>query len=686
MSAVQPSEPSGPVLLWPGKKARVCRAVSPLRLLERFSAKADTAGDRPEATARGHAPASPGLPNLLIRGDNSFALSSLLHGPLRAAIAAQGGIKLVYCDPPFAVGTAFTMHPAQAPARAGSARPADDAPSLAREPGTAGAYSAGSESAKAGSGYPAAPSAKQGGRSQQPLAYTDTWEGGLSGFLDMAYACLLQIRELLAPDGSLFWHCDWRTAPHIRILLDEIFGPERFLGDIVWHYTGGGRSRRWFSRKHDRILHYAASARWTFNVDAVRVPYKKSSGYARNGITSAAGKHYRPNPEGTPVDDVWDIPIINPMAAERTGYPTQKPERLLERILSVASNPGDLVADFFSGSGTTALVAGRLGRSWIAVDQSALAVHCARKRLLAAQSNKGAALAFTVAALGEVDACRARTGEALPHAVGAGAHQAAAPDLPDLPASQPARQTDGLPAWRWHRHEAAFPGGSLAYAVAAPKVKALCREGGLAFLLEGFQVLELGGAPPAGHGQAGAGAESAGKRELPRPALPCWRELLDYWSLGLAPAPLPADQAAARQLHRAELFFEAAAHGCQGKDAAATSAGSVRPGPAARAKAGKQPAPLACDPARASFGSVLPPGCEADPLFCTVLWHSFGRPKDRELACLSPVMAPGGPLFSGSRPDCGADFAGPDPGPGMWGNSAATRLVLCIVDIFGHES
>ncbi|MCL1939131.1 MAG: site-specific DNA-methyltransferase [Desulfovibrionaceae bacterium] len=307
-----------PALVWPGKTRRCCRTVRPL-LLREYHGQTNAA-------------AGPLLPNLLVRADNRLLLSSLLHGPLRRAIDARGGIRLAYMDPPFAVGTDFTM-----------------------------------------------PVAREGRISA--VAYSDIWPGGLAGFLNMMHERLLLLRDLLAPDGSLFLHCDHRTAPHLRLLLDEVFGPERFLGDIVWHYTGGGRARRWFSRKHDRILHYARSASWTFNPDAVRVPYKPTSAYAKSGITSRAGKRYLPDPRGTPVDDVWDIPMINPLSFERSGYPTQKPESLLERIILAASEPGDLVADFFCGSGTTAAVAERLGRRWIVCDQAPLAVQATAKRL-----------------------------------------------------------------------------------------------------------------------------------------------------------------------------------------------------------------------------------------------------------------------------------------------------------------
>jgi len=167
--------------------------------------------------------------------------------------------------------------------------------------------------------------------------------------------------------------------------MDETFGPERYLNEIIWHYTGGGRSTNYFSKKHDHVLWYAKGKSWTFNIDAIRVPYKETSGYAKGGIISASGKKYEPNPLGTPVDDVWDIPIINPLADERIGYPTQKPEILIERIIKASSDEGDLVADFFCGSGTLAAVAEKLGRKWICSDLGKFAIHTTRKRMIGVQ-------------------------------------------------------------------------------------------------------------------------------------------------------------------------------------------------------------------------------------------------------------------------------------------------------------
>ncbi len=126
--------------------------------------------------------------------------------------------------------------------------------------------------------------------------------------LQMIFQRLALAKELLAEHGNLFVHCDFRVQAYLRRLLDELFGRDNFLNEIIWHYTGGGRSRTYFSRKHDTVFWYRKGSEHTFNIDAVRIPYKETSGYAKGGIVSASGKHYMPHPDGTPADDVWDIP------------------------------------------------------------------------------------------------------------------------------------------------------------------------------------------------------------------------------------------------------------------------------------------------------------------------------------------------------------------------------------------
>lgn len=274
--------------------------------------------------------------NKLVCGDNRLILSSLINGPARKVIEDQNGIKLIYIDPPFCTGADFSM------------------------PVEIGGNSAGT------------------GQAFERAAYGDKWESG--EFVRMLAGRLALMHALLAEDGSIYVHCDWRTAPYVRLLLDQVF--KHHVNEIIWHYTGGGRSDRHFSRKHDTIFIYAKTDKFIFNKDEIRIAYKKTSGYAKSGIVARSGRRYLPNPLGTVPDDVWDLPIINPLASERLGYPTQKPEALLERIILASSRKGDLVADFFCGSGTLPAVAQRLGRKWLAADIGALAIHTARKRLI----------------------------------------------------------------------------------------------------------------------------------------------------------------------------------------------------------------------------------------------------------------------------------------------------------------
>lgn len=217
--------------------------------------------------------------------------------------------------------------------------------------------------------------------SKAAMVYDDRWEGNLDSYLPWLKTRLQMIHSLLLPDGSLVLHLDYRASHYAKVMLDEIFGRQGFINEIIWHYTGGGRSKRRFSCKHDTLLWYSRSTKPVFNIDAVRVPYKPTSGYAKGGIISAGGRKYMPDPRGTPVDDVWDIPIINPLANERVGYPTQKPLILLNRLIEALSQPGDLVGDFCCGSGTTLVSAQTLQRRWVGCDVSPIATACAQDRL-----------------------------------------------------------------------------------------------------------------------------------------------------------------------------------------------------------------------------------------------------------------------------------------------------------------
>ena len=269
-----------------------------------------------------------GRRNLLFHGDNLPLLRALTGKGEGLPEAPPPRPRFIYLDPPFAVGADFYA-------------------------------------------------THRGGRVP---AFSDKWNSE-ADWLNMLYPRLALMREWLAEDGCLCLHCDRRTVAPARLLLDDCFGKDRFLNEIVWHYTGGGRSKKRFSHKHDSLLLYSRSATWTFNLEAVRVPYKQSSGYAASGITARSGKRYLPHPDGTPVDDVWDIPMITPLSPERLGYAVQKPERLLSRLILAVTNPDDTVADFFCGSGVTAAVAHKTGRRWLLCDQSSPAVDIAKERL-----------------------------------------------------------------------------------------------------------------------------------------------------------------------------------------------------------------------------------------------------------------------------------------------------------------
>jgi DNA modification methylase len=213
------------------------------------------------------------------------------------------------------------------------------------------------------------------------VGYPDHWRN-LEAYLDMLYPRLVLMHRLLRPSGTLYLHLDWHADAYARLLLDEIFGAERLLNQIAWVYHGPSPIRSAFNRKHDTILVYTKSADYTFNADAVRQAYDPST-VKTFASSSKAGFGKVPDLErGKVPEDWWYFPVVARLHNERTGYPTQKPEALLERMVLASSNPGDLVADFFCGSGTTALVAARHGRRFLASDIAWRAVHTTRSRLV----------------------------------------------------------------------------------------------------------------------------------------------------------------------------------------------------------------------------------------------------------------------------------------------------------------
>lgn len=211
--------------------------------------------------------------------------------------------------------------------------------------------------------------------------YQDAWPT-LDAYLDMLYPRLRLMYQLLSPAGTLYLHLDWHASAYARLLLDEIFGAERLLNEIAWVYHGPSPIRSAFNRKHDTILVYTKSEQYTFNADAVRQPYNAVTLKTFNS-SPRAGFGKKPDLErGKVPEDWWYFPVVARLHSERSGYPTQKPERLLERIILASSNPGDRVADFFCGSGTTLAVAARLGRQFMGSDIAPRAVKTCQARLV----------------------------------------------------------------------------------------------------------------------------------------------------------------------------------------------------------------------------------------------------------------------------------------------------------------
>ncbi len=219
-------------------------------------------------------------------------------------------------------------------------------------------------------------------------SFSDIWEGGMPGYLIWLNARIYEMKRLLKKTGSIYVHCDWHASHYIKAEMDRIFGHEQFQNEIVWHYRRWTSPSKRFQRLHDIVLLYSRSPSYTFNVLLTEyttgsVERKKQGVLHRfkRGEEPVLVSDREMRAEGVPENDVWQIPFVAPSARERIGYPTQKPEALLERLITASSNPGDTVADFFCGGGTTAAVAQRLGRHWVACDQSRVAVAITADRL-----------------------------------------------------------------------------------------------------------------------------------------------------------------------------------------------------------------------------------------------------------------------------------------------------------------
>ena len=366
-------------LIWQGKTSEVTSVVLPFQSIEQIDEpRAEIGKDaNPLFGVGSDGRQAGGWSNKLIWGDNKLVLSSLKNGPLRREIEDAGGLKLIYIDPPFDVGADFSVN-----IEVGEE-------TLTKEPSVI-----------------------------EELAYRDTWGKGTDSYLAMMYERLKLMRDLLRDDGSLFMHCYWRVVGVLRSLIDEVFGGTRFVNELIWvHQIMGGAHGARLPKAHESIIWVAKGETFKVNVDAkeVRVPFSdyvlqsmQQDGdgrwfYTRRRMSRKATAEekeakahtvtYVDDPEkGTLASDVWDdMPSYQPKPNVNTKYPTQKPDELLERVIGAGSCEGDLVADFFCGSGTTLAVAEKLGRKWIGCDLGRFAIHTTRKRLIGVQRELKAA-------------------------------------------------------------------------------------------------------------------------------------------------------------------------------------------------------------------------------------------------------------------------------------------------------
>ncbi len=401
-------------LVWNGKTNAVCNVVLPFQTIEQVDEpRAEQRADAMEMRQTDLFSTDPrgrqlqGWTNKLIWGDNKLILSSLRNGPLRQQIEAQGGLKLIYIDPPFDVGADFSM-----------------------------------DIEIGGDTFTKKPNILE------EIAYRDTWGQGADSFLSMIYERLALMRDLLSSDGIILVHCDPRVNSYLRSVLDELFGAGNFINEIVWKrsdaHNDSGQGAKFCGKIHDLIYVYSKSKTYTWNACYSPLPkstvekwyrniepetgrlYNKADLTARKaggdtkyewkGVKPPAGrywaysfermcemdasgrivysksgmpymKRYLDESKGIPLQDLWDdISMLRGInGEERLGYPTQKPESLLNRLIISCSNEGDLVGDFFCGSGTTAAAAEKLGRKWIATDLGKFAIHTTRKRLIGVQ-------------------------------------------------------------------------------------------------------------------------------------------------------------------------------------------------------------------------------------------------------------------------------------------------------------
>ncbi len=427
-------------LVWNGKSREVCTTILPFQTLEHVDEPRKEKRDDEQLGFDLRGRQLKGWTNKLIWGDNKLILSSLKAGALRRQIEDAGGIKLIYIDPPFDVGADFSMD-----IEIGGE-------TFHKEPNLL-----------------------------EQIAYRDTGGRGADSFIAMIYERLILMRDLMHSEGSIYVHCDWRVTGFIRMALDEVFGRNAFINEVIWKRqsakSGSFDGMGQFGRIHETVYFYSKTDRFTWNQQFA--PYHESyiqdfykyvepetgRRYRLSDLTGAgprqgdsggplkigeavvrpaAGRHWAlgllPNetvqlamdrlvaekriqfreggmPQykryldempGVSLQDMWtDVLSVAPQSEERLAYPTQKPEALMDRIIKASSNEGELVADFFCGSGTTAAVAEKLGRKWIVTDLGKFGIHTTRKRLIQVQRERKAAgqpfRAFEVLNLGRYE-------------------------------------------------------------------------------------------------------------------------------------------------------------------------------------------------------------------------------------------------------------------------------------------
>lgn len=288
-----------------------------------------------------------GWRNKLIWGDNLLVMGALLE-------KFAGKIDLIYIDPPFATGSDFSF----------TAQVGDKDLEIQKEQSAI-----------------------------EEKAYRDTWGKGLTSYAPMMWHRLRLMKSLLAPKGTIAVHVDWRVGYMMKAMLDELFGADAFINEIIWYYTGAGASPERFSRRHDNIYWYANGSEWFFDPDPLRTEYAEATkerfshhiGNVRGGRDFGVQEL---NPRGKHPDDVVKVSIEAPSANERTGYATQKPLALLQKLTAGLAPEGGLVADFFVGSGTTLKASELTGRRWIGCDLGRWGIHVTRKRLLSIENCK----------------------------------------------------------------------------------------------------------------------------------------------------------------------------------------------------------------------------------------------------------------------------------------------------------